>query len=119
MRAVPIRNMVSPLCLLGFIIKQSDMSPYSISAIPIGINYILLGEYCSGRDFRCFSRKKGPECVVPALQSFGENAHPQFTILAKQPSFLHGEGRTLREYRLASFELACFLVVQQQECCPC
>jgi hypothetical protein len=35
------------LILLGFIIKRSDISQYSISAIPVGINYVCLAEYMS------------------------------------------------------------------------
>jgi hypothetical protein len=115
-RADPKRDMVS-FCWFNFIINLSDVSPYSTSVIPIGINYVCSVEYRS-EVIGCVSRETGPECVVPALQRFGENAHPKFRILAKQPSFLLGEGRTLREYRLAGFELDFFLVVQQQECHP-
>jgi hypothetical protein len=67
-----------------------------------------------------FRGKRGLYVVVPALQSFGEDARPKVRRRGKQPSFLLlGEGRTLREYRLVGFELACFLVVQQQESHPC
>jgi hypothetical protein len=65
-----------------------------------------------------FRWKRDPNVVLPALQSLGENTRPKFRIMAKQPSFVHGESRTLREYRLADFELACFLVVQHQQRYP-
>jgi hypothetical protein len=97
---------MASLSLLGFIIK------------PIGINNVCLAEYCSGV-IGAFRGKRDPNVVLPALQSFGENTRPKFRIMAKQPSFLHGESRTLREYRIAGFELACFLVVQHQQCYPC
>jgi hypothetical protein len=117
LRAVPDRVWVS-LCLLGFIIKQSDISQYSISAIPVGINSVCLAEYMSDV-LSSFSRETRTNAVETTLHSFGEDSSPKFRIIAKQTSFLHGEGRTLREYRIAGFELAWFLVVQKQICHPC
>jgi hypothetical protein len=65
LRAVPIRSTVS-LCMLGFIIELSDMSLYSISVIPIGINYVCLAEYCSDVT-GSFSRELEPNVEMPAL----------------------------------------------------
>jgi hypothetical protein len=117
LRAVPDRVWVS-LCLLGFIIKRSDISQYSISAIPVGVNSVCLAEYISCL-FGSFSRETRTNVVKTTLQSFGEDARPKFRIMAKQTSFLHGEGRTLHEYRIAGVDLACFLVVQKLICHPC
>jgi hypothetical protein len=75
-----------------------------------------LGRIHLGYTRQLFAGNENQCCKDYSLQSFGDDARPKFRIMAKQTSFLHGEGRTLREYRIAGFELACFLVVQQQKC---
>jgi hypothetical protein len=101
--------------------KLSDISQIVHITIPVGTNYVLLVTIQLGRDWLIFAGEQNPMWYVACstTDSAEDFVRGLRLLWRKQPSFLRGKGRALREYRLAGLKWLAFLVVQQQECHPC